>query len=424
MDELTSKIKARIDSLPVVDIHAHHDGGHPDARDARQILFFHQIVTELVSAGMPREIFSSQISVEEAVKRSLPYFRRIRNTTTHWCLMQMLTGLYGFEADGIYETNWRDILEVIQAKTERKDWYREILGQRTHIEKTFLNWNYDRDVPQHDQAFFVGVLRIDRLVDSPERQAIEDLGNSVKTSVVSPEDVKHALDLLIEKFVGAGCVAVGASFQPGYQYRKSDESLGRSAVRNLISKDSVKPSDKAYTGSFVLDHILALCQEHRVPFQALIGAKRQVPGTSPPDYGIAAFEQDMISSLCPMFHRFGEVAFDILLSNRIQSHELAVIAREYPNVHASGYWWYTFYPTVMKEFLRERLQMMPGNKTNAFFSDAVVTQWSYAKLALVRSGLAAVLSEMVREGYFSQGLAEEVAADVLCGNARELYTTR
>jgi len=421
VDELTRKMKAHIDALPVVDVHSHLDGSHPDAKDARQILFYHYIVTELVSAGIPQEILSPEISVEESVRRSAPYFRRIRNTTTHWCLMQMLRDLYEFEAKGIDESNWRDVLEAIQAKTGRKDWYREILGLRTHIEKTFLTWDYRKEIPRYDRAFFVGSLRVDPLVQGLERVAIQNLEKCVQTSVASAGDLEHALELLVDKFVEAGCRTVATSFQPSYRYKGIDESSGRSAVRNLMSGDAVKPSEKICAGSFVLHRLLATCQEHHVPFQIMIGAKRPVLGASPPDYAIAAFEQEMISSLCPMFYEFRELNFDIFLANRIQSHELAVIAKNYPNVHVSGYWWYTFYPTVIREFLRERLQMLPRNKVNAFFSDAYVVQWSYAKLALVRLELARVLSEMVREGYLSEELAEEMAADVLYGNPTERY---
>jgi glucuronate isomerase len=153
----------------------------------------------------------------------------------------------------------------------------------------------------------------------------------------------------------------------------------------------------------------------------MVGVRRPIVGASPPDYAIAGFETRSLISLCPLFHRFSDVDFDIFLANRVQSHELAVIAKNYPNVYISGYWWYTFYPDIIKQFLRERLQMLPCNKIGGFFSDAYVVEWTYAKASMVRLQLATVLAEMVEEGYYTEDLAKGLAVDLLMRNPEKLY---
>jgi polyhydroxyalkanoate synthesis regulator phasin len=65
--------------------------------------------------------------------------------------------------------------------------------------------------------------------------------------------------------------------------------------------------------------------------------------------------------------------------------------------------------------------MLPRNKTNGFFSDAYVVEWSYAKACLVRLQLTRVLTEMVEEGYFTEEVAKSLAVDLLTRNPEQLY---
>jgi len=80
-----------------------------------------------------------------------------------------------------------------------------------------------------------------------------------------------------------------------------------------------------------------------------------------------------------------------------------------------------FYPTTIDQFLLERLQMLPKNKMNGFFSDAYTAEWTYAKACLVRKQLALTLAKMVEEGYYTIDLAKDVAADMLNRNPERLY---
>lgn len=418
---LFSRLKAWIDSIPVVDVHSHIDGGHPGAKDAKQIVFYHYIVTELLSAGMPPDAISPHLSFEETVKRAIPYLTLIKNTSTYWCLMTMLKKLYGFEGDEINEENWRGLLETILARTRQTDWHREVLTEKAKIKKTFLTFNYASEIPKHDPRLFVGALRIDPLISKLNKIGIEGLERAVGSSIGSISDFENSLVSLFKKFAGAKCVTVTVSLHPEEVFTESSKAKAEAPFKKLLSGLGLNTSERRTVSSFALSCALSLAEEFHLPFQIMLGVRRPVPGASPPDYAISGFEPKMISSLCPLFNDFSRVKFDIFLANRVQSHELTVVAKNYPNVHVSGYWWYTFYPTVIKQFLRERLQMLPRNKINGFFSDAYVVEWSYAKANLVRLQLAKVLTEMTEEGYFPEELAKSLAVDLLARNPERLY---
>ena len=419
---LFSRLKTWIDSTPMVDIHSHIDGTHPNAEDAKQIVFYHYIVTELLSAGMPPDAVSPNLPFEDAVKRAVPYFPLIENTSTHWCLMTMLKQLYGFEDDCINEKNRKRLLELILARTKQKDWYREVLTEKAKIKKTFLTFNYASEIPKHDPRLFAGVLRADQLVSRLNKSDVEDLGKAVGASIGSIIDFEDSLVSLFKKFAEARCVAVAVSFRPEEVFTKSSKAKAEASFRKLLSGLRLKTSERRAVSSFALSCVLSLAEEFSLPFQVMLGVRRPVAGAAPPDYAISGFEPKMISSLCPLFNDFSRVKFDVFLANRVQSHELTVVAKNYPNVHVSGYWWYAFYPTVIKQFLVERLQMLPRNKVNGFFSDAYVVEWSYAKASMVRLQLATVLTKMVEEGCFTEDLAKSLAVDLLASNPEQLYS--
>ncbi len=417
--DVFSRLKNRIDSIPMVDIHSHIDGEHPNARDPREILFYHYLVTELCSAGMPRQAVSSDLSVEEAVKGALPYFPLVKNTSTHWCLIKMLRELYGFEDDEINDGNWRGLLEAIYEGTKQKDRYKWILTEKAKIKKTLLTFRYYDEVPRHDPQLFVGSLRLDPMIGKLDKDGIQGLEKAVDTSIGSLDDFEDSLSRLFKKF--SKCAAATADFPPQEILTKPSKAKAKISFKKLLTGRGLKPAERRTITSFTLRKVLSLTEEADFPFQVMIGVRRPVSGAAPPDYAISAFEPRMISQLCPLFHDFSGVKFDIFLANEVQSHELAVVAKNYPNVHVSGYWWYVFYPVLIKKFLQERLQMLPRNKSNGFFSDAYVVEWSYAKSSMVRLQLATVLTEMTMEGYFTEELAESLAVDLLNRNPEKLY---
>jgi hypothetical protein len=412
-------LKEFVDSIPMIDIHSHIDGGHPHARGPRDILFYHYIATELRSAGMPSIAMSPSLSVEEAVKNALPYFQLIKNTSTHWCLMKMLRMLYGFKHAEINKESWKELLEAIREGAKQSERYKWVLAEKAKIKKTFLTLRYDEEVPRYDSEYFVGALRLDPLVSQLNKNNIQSLEKSVGTSIGSVDDFADALSRLFKKF--SKCVAATASFQPEEVFTKPSRTEVEKPFKKLLDKDDLTPKERQTVSSYAFRQVLDLAERSRFVFQIMLGAKRPVAGAAPPDYAITGFETTTVSSFCPLFHEFSGLKFDIFSASQILSHGITVAAKNYPNVHVSGYWWYVFYPTYIKQFLRERLQMLPRNKANGFFSDAYVVEWSSAKSAMVRLQIATVLAEMVGEGYVTEALAKELAEDLLAKNPERLY---
>lgn len=407
-----------VNASEAIDIHSHIDSAHPSARSPGDILLYHYIATELRTAGMPAQVLSEDKALDDRALGALPYLRLIRNTTTYWCLRKILKDLHDFE-DEPSQANYPELRDKVLEGADRGDRAEFILREKAKIGKTFLTFDYAKEAPRHDDSLFVGALRIEPLIGKLSSSSVSALAASTGSNIDTLEEFEDALARLLEKF--ERCVAVTASFLPSEIYIKTQKAETESAFRRLIAGSDLNQESRRALTSYALQAAVRQVGQKRIPFQMMIGVERPVPGAAPPDFAVAAYEPRMLISFCQLFSEFGDVDFDVFLANRIQSHELAVIAKNYPNVHVSGYWWYNLYPTIIREVLRERLQMLPSNKTNGFFSDAYVADWSYGKACLIRSQVAHVLAEMVDDGFYSMKAAEELASELLWKNPAKLY---
>ena len=130
---------------------------------------------------------------------------------------------------------------------------------------------------------------------------------------------------------------------------------------------------------------------------------------------------DYLRRLAVLALRHPQTQFDVFLATRIPSHEAASIARVVPNVAVSGGWWHGFTPSTLRQFFRDRLELLPHTAWNAYFSDGYLVEWVYAKLRLTKQCLALALGEMVDEGFLTVAESVAIAGQLLHGNARSIY---
>jgi hypothetical protein len=151
--------------------------------------------------------------------------------------------------------------------------------------------------------------------------------------------------------------------------------------------------------------------------QILIGVRRPLPGGA----AVAIVHPGLVSRYAALFHKFSALKFDLFLASAAHSQEMVAMAKNYPNISLSGFWWYGFSPPYIRAMLTERLLALPMVKLHAFFSDAYNVEWSAGKLALLRRELSRVLAELIVSGYLRESQAPEVAKCLLNGNAARLY---
>jgi glucuronate isomerase len=114
-----------------------------------------------------------------------------------------------------------------------------------------------------------------------------------------------------------------------------------------------------------------------------------------------------------MVARHSGLQFQCFLGARQANQAFCTLARELPNLSLAGFWWHNFFPTVIRDVLSERLDMVPANRQIGFFSDAYCLEWSVAKAELIREVLADVLAERVDRGQYSVDEALAVARQLV-----------
>jgi len=420
-EKVFNEIYSELKNVKIVDVHQHLDPAALAPRTIDDVIFYHYIVTELIAAGAPRDKMYSLSGVER-LRIALPYMKYIRSTATFWCLRKILSDLYGIDVREIEENNVDMIVRSIESALGNELRALDILKNKVPVYKSFLTLNPLKPIPDYDRDIFVGALRMDPMIPNLSKESLESLEKVSGIEIKGPRDLRESILNVLDRFRGH-VKAVTISLQP-------DDAF----LSLYPSENHVEPYLKAVRTGGVLDQlgrntiyayifntVAEYAKERKIVVQLMLGVKRPVPGADPHDYAITIANPNQLLDLALMLSRYPDVNFDIFIADATMNHMLAVIAKNYPNVFLSGYWWYSMYPEIIRSYLRVRLQMLPYNKVGGFFSDAYVADWVYGKAALARSQIAHVLSEMVAEGFIDTELAIEIGRSLLYENAAAFY---
>jgi len=419
--KINEELKQKIREIPVVDIHSHISFNSPKATSLSDILFYHYITTELIAAGMPPSLLKDDLPEEEKIKNSIPYFNRIKNTTTYWSLRCILEDLYEFKED-LSVNNWESLDKEIRKRAEDRDWTEFVLRKKAKIEKTFLTCIPGENTELKNKELFVPALRIDDWINPFYlKENILTLEKINGKSILSLGDLALAIRGMISTFKGK-TVCLTVAFGPDIYTKLTNKQIAQSLFQKLIKKEPLTELIDSLNilSSYILHIFLDIAKEFNLVFQVMFGVRRPMPVNKELSY----FDSKMFRSFYQLFDSYPEVKFDIFLASVVHSQEVNIICKKYPNVYLAGYWWYAFYPSYIRRILEERLEIVPANKISGFFSDAYIVEWSYGKLCLFKKELTRVLSEKIKEGYYSESYALEVAKLLLNQNPKEIYNLK
>jgi glucuronate isomerase len=415
---LRQRLQAAVDQVPTVDIHSHIDFQCPAASDINDIVFYHYIVSELAAAGMSPAHLSPKMPPRDRLRAALPYLPRIANTSTYWALQIILRDLYHVDGPLTGQT-WMALCDRVEAEATDPRRVATVLERHACIRRTFLTFQWDATWEELDTRFFAPTVRMEPLVSRPwDDVLLQALEHRTQHIVHSAADITTAIQRLASSWRDQGVVAVAASFEQEQprEWAAIPPSRVDAALRALHRGEGLSDEEADDLNVFTLRSLLAACDALRIPMQIMLGIRGLSGGLRLP-----VTRPDVLAALASLFADFPNMRFDVALANPAQAHELASYAKMHPNVWVAGYWWYALYPSVIRRMLRERIEMLPGNKINGFFSDAYCVEWSYAKVRLVRRQIAHVLGDMVEEGYLEEEQAITLAADLLDRNPGCLY---
>lgn len=384
-ENFTKSLAREVSVCKTIDIHSHIDIKNPTAKNLWEVISYHYILTELRSAGLPRELLKEKDTPQDRVCKVIPFLPKIKNTVMAKILMRILRDLYGMKEDFLSKKNWERIDEKIQKKSKDPLWHQKILRGYAKVEKVFLA-GYE---PQaKDTEIFQSVLRLDHYFFEKRNKNLDQLISEL------------LLNYKKESYPEVKNLSIGLPVDCEYEVIKNKSFL------------PTKPSEKI---NLVLTALCELAKKNGHTFQLLIGVKH-IQGISVPFYNPC-----FLSGLTSYFSAYPEVRFDLSAAHINYHQEMTVLAKFYQNVSLSGCWWYAFYPNYIERVLRERLEMLPLCKIGGFFSDAYQSEWCFGKLKMAQDVTLKVLSGMVSEKRLTEKEAVEAYYALFYLNPKRYY---
>ena len=417
--DVYQNLKNEIDQMALIDCHTHLRWKQPAAENLTDIFSYHYIATELVSAGMVPAKIDENLQPMERFLNAVPYLPRIQNTTTWWGFMQICQRLFGFEEETVNLANAEALYRKAAEKLRSEGWYLRVLDQ-IKIRKTFLTNEFDEDLCGYNRDVFIPALRVDGWVNQiAEANVIERLKACTDCDITSLAAFKAATGKVAASFKQSGAASMAISLPPDFRAFPVADITAEGIFQKVLREKRIGDEELAQLRANLFYHLVGLCKEQGYVFQLMLGVDREVYISQKRD----GFSTDlgMLKTFLDLLNRYPDVRFDFTILNTVLAHELAVTGKLFPNCILSGHWWYTFYPSLIKRILRERLEVIPYVKLNGLFTDAYYVEWCIAKVCLYKQALAEVLTELVLEGFISEEVALEIAQGLLWDNPRRNF---
>ena len=438
---LQADLMADIDSIPRMDAHTHLVDGKLSARGLHDILFYHMAVSDYYAAGCPSGMRMTQYpgwpTREEAhhrIKEVLPYLKYVGNTGIQGGIKVLLRDLYGWQ-EPLDADNWERLDALVRERADDRVWQRELV-RRTNVvrfctEHARRESGQDRDILQYslEWAFFTrcqwgefdtALYELEKCWGrKPESPSAIGGGKrpSTERTILSLADVHAALAHYVESIPYDQVLSMATHISTDIDLHVATdgemaEALGRRAVAG--------PRERDIYASYINEALLNALEPHAATlvFQFSLGAEPLPFETA------SRLSQRTIAQLGELISRHPKIRFQCFLANRHTNQSLCTLCRELPNFSLAGYWWLNFFPSVMRQVLEERLDMLPVNKQVGFFSDAYYLEWAYAKWKIVSRQMSAVLAEKIERGEYTRNDALNIAKSILYDTPHDLLGMR
>jgi len=430
---ISAAIKSVVDKLKLIDTHEHLPQESERIKgksDLFATFLIHYISSDLVSAGMPKDILyrirDRGLPLNERWRLFAPFWEKIQNTSYARALNLAVKGLYN--VDGLNERTYKD-LEVKIRSANKLGLYKWVLKEKAGVDLSIL----DNDTVDVDRSLFAPVMRFDDFILLKDRSDIEALERKYEMKIHSLSDLTEALRLRFEKLsksiVG---VKIALAYRRSINFEKTTTSDAENVFNKIYSQkvfrrielpdgarmhvpEGISFEEAKPLQDFIVHRVLQLSGIHRLPVQihtGLLEGNENVVTSSNPVH------------LINLFMEYKEVKFDVFHGGYPYTSELATLAKNFPNVYVDMCWLHIISPAVARRALSELLDTVPSNKILGFGGDYRFVEGVYGHTLLARENTAKVLTEKVEDGSFPQKQALILAERLLRDNANELYFMR
>ncbi len=420
--ELFSRLLTEIAKIPVIDTHEHIP---PESSLNRNLGLFHYfdhyVSSDLVSAGMPKGDLEKMrdtgnvLSLSERWELMAPYWPFVRTTGYGRGMLEYMADLY--DVDDINKDTCTELCRRIKDAHTRGDWYETVLGKANIETALVITWP---GMPVTvESPRFRAIPILDHFANVHSREDLEALEAECSRSIHTFDELLSALEERLESFVNEGIagIKIFQAYRRTLRFDRVDRSDAESCFNRVLKVDdgSLSFAEAKPLEDYVIRYILSLAGERKLPVQIHTGLQEGNGNM---------LENSRPILLINLFMDFPEVKFDIFHAGYPYVGEVAVMAKNFPNVYADLCWVHAISPHVAGDALAHWLEVIPLNKIFGFGGDSNYIEGAYGYLQIARRVTAEVLAGKVAGGYFSEDEALFAAKRLFRENALDVFSHR
>lgn len=423
------ELRDRIAATAFVDTHEHlleertrlaGPGAHRlQPCDDAALLFCHYAKDDLWSAGMSQDamsrFFSPEVAASDKWEILAPTWRHSRHTGYSRAVGESMRILFGVE-----DLDAPAFVRVSDAMREqaRPGFYRGVIQgaarveccQVNSLETVFCDTQYP-DFLQQDLSlipFSTGI----------SQQTAFELGSRAGLPATSLDDWHRVIDWAYATFgPRADAVKSQAAYDRRLNYDRVSAEDAAPLFRRLNGGETLAVAERKALEDHLMRHCITRAGEAGLPVKLHCGYYA----------GSDRMPLDRVrrnaADLCPLLADFPNVTFILMHIGYPYQDEYIALAKHYRNVVVDLCWAWIINPTACVRFVKEFLLAAPANKLLTFGGDYATAENIVGHAAIARQGLAQALSELVDEGWMSEGAALDLVDPLMRGNAHALFPT-
>jgi hypothetical protein len=410
------RIKNFIDNVRVVDTHEHLEaqaGWMKSGKLDFMLLLQHYSYDDIRSAGMPKSTFGTlqtdSLTVMQKWNILKPYWEATSNTA--YCRAALLTADKLFGVKDLNETTVEELSSKIK-NAYQTDWYNHVLIEKCGIDYVVT------DTDNHnlgDPGMYKYVKRFGEFIFAVSAQKIETVAKQQNIPIRTLDDFVTALGVAFHKSMDKDNVAV--KIGTAYERTLFFEDVSKERAEVIFNKILNLPAGEVlpYNGSeikplqdYMVHRILDLAKTTNTPVQIHTGLQagdgNYIQNSNP-------------AHLANLFLKYRDVKFILFHGGYPFGGELASLAKNFRNVYIDMCWLYIISPSYSERYLNEWLETVPASKIMAFGGDFRNVENIYRHLLVARQVVTKVLTEKVKDGYFTESEALKIAQMIFHDNA-------
>ncbi|KAA3658860.1 MAG: hypothetical protein DWQ10_10265 [Calditrichaeota bacterium] len=409
------RIRAEVDSIWIIDTHEHLETEEARINRAAELdfthLFRHYALEDLTSASNSYDIigviFGNDFAVQERWQLFEPYFSAMRTTGYGRVPLIAANDLYGIP--DINSETFEELSHKIR-QVSKPGLYKDILKKKARIDLSIQDGGHR----QFDHKFFRHVERFDDFVMLSSASAVAKIAQQTGTNIQNLDDYLAALRKAFiagikRKMVG---IKSALAYNRTLDYSNCEPELAQRLFAELLDGQNLSFAALKSLQDYIMHRLIDLAEEFDLPVQIHTGLQAgngNIITNSKPTH---------LTNLIMIHPR---VDFCLFHGGYPYGGELAVLAKNFPNVYIDMCWSAIISPSYSKRYLHEWIETVPANKILAFGGDYSVVELVYAHSVMARRIVAEVLIEKVESGYLSEEEAIAVARRILRQNALEVF---